>query len=673
MIAALALLGAGVAGGTVATWLFAPRLAGYARVAWGTFIGWTLLAFGGFISASIVGMGAATLLVAAGVSLLPALALARPGVRGRIVADAEGGRRGAGQVIGRLAHGLVAGGITPGDLVKTAYVAGVGLVLWFVAARTFFAEPGGLSIGNVNNLGDLPYHVSITAGFAFGDNFPPGNPVYAGSGLSYHYMSDFLAALPIVAGASLVQAWFLITVGLLLALAATLHRWARELTGSVGAARLVPLIVLGSGGLGWVTLVDQAKASGTSVVAAYLAGDARYTIGDADGLYRFGNAITTLLIPQRGLLLGFGLAVIVFTLLWRQVDTRMAAAPAPAAGLAARLRPLTSIPGWQRVLVAGLLTGVLPIVHIHSWAVVFGTAFLLGVVFRQWREARWRAWVVYVLAAVALSVPALLWTARGSQASFTAFLDIKPGWDSGDHNLLVFWAANAGVFIALLVVAYLADRETRLLGRKLFAYSAVFLFWFVLANVLRLAPWIWDNIKVLLFWWLGGAPVVALLLTRLWQERGAAGRAGAAVLLVIVTLSGALDIGRATLGPRTFREWDADAVAFAARIRAETPSGAVILADPTYNSPVLLAGRPVYMGYSGWLFANGLPYAQREQDVRTMYTGGAGAEDLLLRAGIGYIVVGPQERAEVKPSDQFLARFPVVVEVGAYRLLQVSQ
>ena len=304
---------------------------------------------------------------------------------------------------------------------------------------------------------------------------------------------------------------------------------------------------------------------------------------------------------------------------------------------------------------------------------VFGTAFLLGVVFRQWREGRWRAWVVYVLAAVALSVPALLWTARGSQASFTAFLDIKPGWDSGDHNLLVFWAANAGVFITLLVVAYLADRETRLLGRKLFAYSAVFLFWFVLANVLRLAPWIWDNIKVLLFWWLGGAPVVALLLTRLWQERGAAGRAGAAVLLVIITLSGALDIGRATLGPRTFREWDTDGVAFAARIRAETPSGALILADPTYNSPVLLAGRPVYMGYSGWLFANGLPYAQREQDVRTIYTGGAGAEDLLLRAGIGYIVVGPQERAEVKPSDQFLARYPVVIEVGAYRLLQVSQ
>jgi len=48
---------------------------------------------------------------------------------------------------------------------------------------------------------------------------------------------------------------------------------------------------------------------------------------EPDGLYRFGNAITTLLIPQRGLLLGMGLAVIVFTLIWRHLHE-----PVPAGG-----------------------------------------------------------------------------------------------------------------------------------------------------------------------------------------------------------------------------------------------------------------------------------------------------------------------------------------------------
>ena len=348
-------------------------------------------------------------------------------------------------------------------------------------------------------------------------------------------------------------------------------------------------------------------------------------------------------------------------------------APGAATGPIATLR---AIPGWQRMLAAGLMTGVLPLVHIHSWAVVFGTAFLLGVAFLQWREGRWRAWLVYVVAGVALSIPTLYWETRGSQASFTSFLGIQPGWDSGTHNLLVFWAANAGVYLALLAVAYvahLAGPGTSPLGSRLARYSAVFLAWFVVANVFRLAPWIWDNIKVLLFWWLGGAPVVALLLVRLWRGGDPARRVAAAALFVSITLSGALDIGRAVIGPRTYLEWDTDGIAFGSRIRAEVPAGSVILAAAGYSSPILLSGRPVYIGYPGWLFANGLPYGQREQDVRAIYAGGAGAADLVRASGIDYILLGPQERADLAPSEDFLSRYPVEFSTGAYTLLRVPR
>jgi hypothetical protein len=323
------------------------------------------------------------------------------------------------------------------------------------------------------------------------------------------------------------------------------------------------------------------------------------------------------------------------------------------------------------MLVGGLITGVLPIVHIHTFAVVFGTAFLLGLVFRQWRERRWRAWALYVIATVVGAVPTLLWTARGSQASFTAFLDVAIGWDHGSFNLVQFWLGNAGPFIILLALAYAWGWERPVVPRRLVAYSIVFMAWFVLANVMRLAPWIWDNIKVLIFWWLGGAPVVALLLARLWSYRAAVPRVGAALLLAVLVGAGALDIARATIGPRTFSEWDRDGVAFAEAIRDRTPPRAVILTAPTYNSAVLLSGRPLFMGYPGWLFANGLPYSAREQDVRVMYGGSPEAEDLLRRNGIQYIVLGPQERAEIKPDEAFLARYPTVIEVGEYRLLQV--
>jgi hypothetical protein len=88
---------------------------------------------------------------------------------------------------------------------------------------------------------------------------------------------------------------------------------------------------------------------------------------------------------------------------------------------------------------------------------------------------------------------------------------------------------------------------------------------------------------------------------------------------------------------------------------------------------VFLTGRRVFMGYAGFLWANGLPYVERERDLRAIYAGEPGAEDLLERSGISYIVLGPQERREVAPNEAFLARFPVAIELGEYRLLEVAQ
>jgi hypothetical protein len=322
------------------------------------------------------------------------------------------------------------------------------------------------------------------------------------------------------------------------------------------------------------------------------------------------------------------------------------------------------------MLVAGVLTGILPMVHAHTFAVVLGTAFFLGLVFTQWRNGRWRAWAVYVVATLALAIPLLVWTARGSQASFSAFFGLEIGWDHGDHDPLWFWLTNTGVFIPLLVAAY-AWQGRRPLPRKLLLYSMPFLVWFVVPNFFRLAPWLWDNIKVLTYWWLGSVPIVALVLARLWASQRVA-RVGAVVLAIVLMGAGGLDILRASVGT-AYQEFDRDGVAFAELIREQTPPTAVILTTPTYNTPVFLTGRRVFMGYAGFLWANGLPYVEREQDLRAIYAGEAGAEDLLARSGISYIVLGPQERREVAPNDAFLARFPVVIEVGEYRLLEVTQ
>src|SRR5690606_13621025 len=119
------------------------------------------------------------------------------------------------------------------------------------------------------NLGDLPYHLGITSSFAFGSNFPPENPVFDGVGFSYHYIADFLAAGFVAVGATLLGGMFLVTVVLGTSLLALIHRWARDLTGDAIAARLAPLLVAFSGGLGWLLLFDQARLGENGIVSAF--------------------------------------------------------------------------------------------------------------------------------------------------------------------------------------------------------------------------------------------------------------------------------------------------------------------------------------------------------------------------------------------------------------------
>ncbi len=657
MIGSLLVVAVTAAAGFVATYAFDRDAPVYARLATGAVLGLTLFAFAAFILALLFGLGPVTVAVATVVAVLPLVTLRSAERRSTIGGDLARTAQDAGAAVRRP---------TAATLVTALYGGAILAGTWIVADRTLVETPDGLSITNVNNLGDLPYHLGITSSFAFGANFPPENPVFDGVGFSYHYIADFLAAGFVAVGATLIGAMFLVTIVLGTSLLALVHRWARDLTGDPIAARLAPLLVAFSGGLGWLLLFDQARLGEEGLLAAFLDTDTRYTI-QGDSLLRFGNAVSALLVPQRGLLLGMGLAVIAFTLLWQWVDTSVGPDD-PRAGWRARIRAAA---GDRRIVVAGLATGALPIVHLHTFAVVFGTAFFLGLLFRGWRDGRWRGWAVYVLTTLAVALPLVAWTARGSRANLSSFVGLELGWDRGAHDPVTFWIANTGLFIPLLVAAYLwRDGRRPLLSRKLLLYSLPFAVWFILPNVLRLAPWLWDNIKVLTYWWLGAVPLVALVVARIWRA-GAAGRLGAVVAAVVLMAAGALDVARISVGP-SYQIFDRDGVALADEVRTMTEPDDVILTAPSYNSPIFLSGRRVFMGYPGFLWSNGLPYVEREQELRAIYAGDAAADELLAQNGIDWILVGPQEQNDLAPNAEYLSKFPVAAEVGAYRLHRVG-
>src|SRR6185295_12881575 len=106
------------------------------------------------------------------------------------------------------------------------------------------------------------------------------------------------------------------------ALVGVLHRFGQKLLRNRTAAILTPLIIILNGGLGWAMLISDVNKTDGGVFQLLRHIPHSYTILPevADG-WRWGNAVTSLLLPQRGFLLGIPLAVIVFTQWW-------AAAPA---------------------------------------------------------------------------------------------------------------------------------------------------------------------------------------------------------------------------------------------------------------------------------------------------------------------------------------------------------
>jgi hypothetical protein len=659
-----------VAGGTLFTYLYDEDAPLVSRVCAGTFVGLSAFGLTGFIYASLLGLTLLALLLSAATVALPLIALLEPKRRAKVLADVEGAANSARRVI-----------LHP-TLRSTSLLllyALISILLWLVYDRAMFEQDGALYTGLANNYGDLPFHLSVVTSFVKGANFPPEDPTYAGARFTYPFLADFIAACFVRAGASLRDAMLLENMLLALALTGLLHRWALLLTRDRGAAHLSPVLVFLSGGLGWWLLFDDARKGDQNIFSVLIEPPHDYTI-IPETIYRWGNALTTLLVPQRSMLLGMGLALIVFIEWWKvfavgglqseKVEERKAKRvkakrakqveliPVPA------FFPFLKFQGASGMIGAGIVAGLLPLAHAHTFVVVVMVGSCLALV----QSGRgWRAWTAFFIPALVLAGPQMWWATHGSSVQAGAFFAWQYGWDRGKANVLWFWLVNAGLFIPLLVAALLWRGARPLVPVRLLLFYLPFTLCFIIPNLFKLAPWVWDNIKVLFYWYIASVPLVALLLARLW--RGAVWRRIiTAALVVALTLSGALDVWRIISRATMLEEFSGDGVAFAAMIEAKTRQRALVLHAPIHNHPVFLTGRRSLMGYPGHIWTHGLDYRQRESEIRRIYAGAPAASALLARYNVQYMVVGPQERAFVPLNDAFFERYNMVVEVGEYRL-----
>ncbi|HEV7377638.1 MAG TPA: hypothetical protein VGN95_23180 [Pyrinomonadaceae bacterium] len=695
MFIALALIA--IAGGALVTYLFDEDAPLVARLCMGAGLGFAALGLFGFILASIFSLSYPVLIFSTILLASPLLILVKPLRRAQVNEDIREAVRGARRAI---LHP------TRRTNVYIIFSALVVLLLWLVFDRAMIELPDGIYTGVKNNYGDLPFHLSIITSFSDGANFPPEDPTWAGARFTYPFMVDFVAACFVRAGASLRQAMLLENFVLALSLVGLLYRFTLKLTREWIAGLIAPALVLFSGGLGWWYFFKDSKWSEQGVFGVLFNLQQQFTItmnSVPDTGFRWGNSLTTLLVPQRGILFGLLLALIVFTIWWQVTHEDMDALTRgrgdaakgnedkkrrkrggkgmrkgienPRVNASTRQR----IPAMQRMAAAGAIAGVLPLVHAHSFVVVMlvgaGVALLTGI-------KEWRAWAAFFIVAGLIAAPQMWWATHGSSVQAESFFGWNFGWDKGNENFFWFWFKNTGLFIPLIFAAFLwrgdhSDGEKYLASRRLFYFYLPFTLCFIVPNLIKLAPWPWDNIKVIFYWFIASVPLVALLLARLLRGSFTL-RAVSVALFLTLTLAGVLDVWGVASRVSEFRIFDAGGVAFAEVVKEKTPPRATILHAPTFNTPVFLTGRRSVMGYPGHIGSHGIDYKDRLREIMRIYAGAPDAESLLAKYGVEYVVVGPHERHEMEQqrmflNDQFFMRYSLAGETGEYSLYKIAR
>jgi hypothetical protein len=272
-----------------------------------------------------------------------------------------------------------------------------------------------------------------------------------------------------------------------------------------------------------------------------------------------------------------------------------------------------------------------------------------------------------------LALPQIVWLSQDSAANAGRMIAWHYGWANPPDlglSLFEYWLVNAGLTLPLAVLGLVRRGKEAYVPPRLALFLSPFAVCLVVPHFVRLSPWDWDTNKVLFYGFLALILPVSLLLARM-MAGGLPARAVAVVTLVLLTLSGVIDVWRVVSGREVWTQFDADATAQARLVEAHTPPRARILSAFSASRAVLLTGRRSPVGQPWTMWSHGLDAEGRLADMRKIFAGSSDADALIEQYAIDYVLVGPVERAELTVDDAYFSKFERVGEAGGAILYKV--
>lgn len=523
----------------------------------------------------------------------------------------------------------------------------LGVFFAMFAVRAFcwlvYIEGSELKIQSPNNLGDLALHITYIRNLASGVSFWPDNPIYIDSKLRYPVGIDLFNALLLDANVDLIRG--LVWVALVASVATfyAFYRWG----GVFGIAGF-----LFNGG----------------IVGFQFLNDHQFVDHQDTSKIAWKSIPLTMLITQRGLLYAIPAGLLLLWH-WREKFFRDETRRGP-------------LPFWVELS----LYASMPLFHFHTFLalslvllcffLIECTTFFVRKEFsaaETWTDLIGKLPISrHALALVASSVlPATLFvwlTTDGFRAG--SILGWQPGWvqalkgDELARPFFEFWFVNFGLWGPAVVVLFgfaiwrIWKGEMSKMFTESIAFLLAALLIFLLSFLVRLAPWGWDNMKVLIW-------AYFIILPFLWRDLigpwPVTTRVAACVALFgsgFVSLLGGLAVGGYGFANRA----ELDLVGQALR---PLPVQARFAAFPTYNHPLLLQGRRLVMGYPGHLWTQGFAnYGETQDKLRDLMLGSPKWLDIARNFHVRYIFWGHEEELNYATSTRPWEKTSLAVKSG---------
>ncbi len=477
------------------------------------------------------------------------------------------------------------------------------------------------------NLGDLPLHIQYIRNLASGVEFPPINPNFSTELLRYPFGIDLYNALWESLGVPMSGHLFLLGI----------------------FSTIAALVCLRLAG-GWIAMAAFFFSGGYVAVAS---GGPQVM----QNILAWKNLFLAMFITQRGFLWALPSGVLIVYFLF----------------LNARRKPETPI-HQRSLLVMGILWSSLAFFHLHTFFILSLMIFLAAIYRAAIMKMKWRILArqikkTYFIWIWPLFIGSHFILNSLNHLNAVSVLHWRLGWTiEPGQNIFSYLAINFGSYSLLFVGIgiYLFRHKMKDLYFEFILSLLLFLLFFNL----MLAPWSWDNIKILVWPYLALSMLSYEVVRKHWETWTQF------VLLISLSYGGLYALSGSQFSVAEHISIYTKADIAKARAAVQGLSKQAIFASSTiYNHELTALGRNRVMGYEGHLWGHGISYVTTKQKLLSLMLGEKDWLESAHELKANYIFWGPKERIEfaanATPDPVWRAQLKNISRVKDYEIYEV--